>query len=52
MPPRSVASLARFTTMNTWTVVRAVIQKIMGESEFKGQHFNEHVWGEKWEARR
>lgn len=37
---------------NTRTVIRAVIQKIMGESEFKGQHFNEHVWCEKWEAKR
>ncbi len=37
---------------NTRTVIRAVIQKIMGESEFKGQHFNRHVWCEKWETRR
>jgi beta-N-acetylhexosaminidase len=37
---------------NTRTVIRAVIQKIMGESDFKGQHFNEHVWCEKWETRR
>ena len=37
---------------NTRTVIRAVIQKIMGESEFKGQHFNEHVWCKKWETRR
>lgn len=37
---------------NTRTVIRAVIRKIMGESEFRGQHFNEHVWCEKWETRR
>jgi beta-N-acetylhexosaminidase len=37
---------------NSRTVIRAVIRKIMGESEFKGQHFNELVWCEKWEARR
>ena len=37
---------------NTRTVIRAVIEKIMGESDFKGQHFNEHVWCEKWETRR
>ncbi len=37
---------------NTRTVIRETIQKIMGDSEFKGQHFNEHVWCEKWETRR
>ena len=37
---------------NTRTVIRAAIQKIMGDSKFKGQHFNEHVWCEKWETRR
>lgn len=37
---------------NTRTVIRAVIQKIMCNSDFKGQNFNEHVWCEKWEARR
>ena len=37
---------------NTRTVIRAVSQKIMGDSKFKGQHFNEHVWCEKWETRR
>lgn len=36
----------------TREVIRQTIQKIMGESEFKGQHFNEHVWCEKWETRR
>ena len=27
-----------------------MIQKIMGEYEFKGQHFNENVWCEKWKT--
>jgi len=37
---------------NTREVIRQTIQKIVGESEFKGVHFNEHVWCEKWETRR
>lgn len=37
---------------NTRTVIRQVIQKIMGESEFKGS-YNDLVWcGDLWEARR
>lgn len=37
---------------DTREVIRQTIQKIMGESEFKGTHFNEHVWCNKWETRR
>jgi beta-N-acetylhexosaminidase len=37
---------------NTREVIRQTIQKIMGESEFKGTHFNENVWCNKWETRR
>jgi beta-N-acetylhexosaminidase len=37
---------------NTRQVIRQTIEKIMGESEFKGTHFNENVWCEKWETRR
>lgn len=37
---------------NTREVIRQTILKIMGESEFKGTHFNENVWCEKWETRR
>lgn len=37
---------------DTREVIRQTIQKIMGESEFKGTHFNEHVWCNTWEARR
>jgi beta-N-acetylhexosaminidase len=36
---------------NTRTLIRQTIQKIMGESEFKGQ-YNELVWCDKWETRR
>jgi len=36
---------------NTREVIRQTIQKIMGESDFKGGH-NELVWCEKWEAKR
>lgn len=37
---------------NTREVIRQTIEKITGESEFKGTHFNKHVWCEKWETRR
>lgn len=37
---------------NTREVIRQTIEKIMGESEFKGAHFNENVWCNKWETRR
>lgn len=37
---------------DTREVIRQTIRKIMGESEFKGIHFNEHVWCDKWETRR
>lgn len=37
---------------NTREVIRQTILKIMGESEFKGTHFNDNVWCEKWETRR
>jgi beta-N-acetylhexosaminidase len=37
---------------DTREVIRQTIQKIMGESEFKGTHFNENVWCNKWETRR
>lgn len=37
---------------NTREVIRQTIQKIMGESEFKGTEFNENVWCNKWETRR
>lgn len=37
---------------DTREVIRQTIQKIMGESEFKGTNFNEHVWCDKWETRR
>nr|WP_321291718.1 glycoside hydrolase family 3 N-terminal domain-containing protein [uncultured Trichococcus sp.] len=33
-------------------VIRQTIHKIMGETEFKGIHFNENVWCHKWETRR
>jgi beta-N-acetylhexosaminidase len=36
---------------NTRTLIRQTIQKIMGESEFKGT-YNELVWCDKWETRR
>lgn len=37
---------------DTREIIRQTIQKIMGESEFKGTHFNEHVWCNLWETRR
>jgi beta-N-acetylhexosaminidase len=37
---------------DTREVIRQTIEKMMGESEFKGTHFNEHVWCNKWETRR
>lgn len=37
---------------DTREVIRQTIQKIMGESEFKGQNFNENVWCNMWETRR
>lgn len=37
---------------DTREVIRQTIQKIMGESEFKGTNFNEHVWCNLWETRR
>lgn len=37
---------------DTREVIRQTIQKIMGESEFKGTHFNDNVWCNKWETRR
>lgn len=37
---------------NTREVIRQTIEKIMGESEFKGTHFNDNVWCNKWETRR
>lgn len=36
---------------DTREIIRQTIQKIIGNSEFKGKH-NEHVWCEKWETRR
>ncbi|ADQ14511.1 glycoside hydrolase family 3 protein [Halanaerobium hydrogeniformans] len=36
---------------NTREVIRQSIEKIMGESEFKGS-YNENVWCDTWEARR
>lgn len=36
---------------NNRTLIRQTIQKIMGESEFKGK-YNELVWCDKWETRR
>ncbi len=36
---------------NSRTVIRQVIQKMMGDSEFKGS-YNENVWCNKWETRR
>lgn len=37
---------------DTREVIRQTIEKIMGESEFKGTNFNAHVWCNKWETRR
>lgn len=37
---------------DTREVIRQTIQKIMGESEFKGTHFNENVWCNMWETKR
>jgi beta-N-acetylhexosaminidase len=37
---------------DTREIIRQTIQKIMGESEFKGTHFNENVWCDLWETRR
>ncbi|SKA82570.1 beta-N-acetylhexosaminidase [Clostridium sp. USBA 49] len=37
---------------DTREIIRQTIQKIMGESEFKGTHFNEHVWCNMWETKR
>ncbi|GKU26598.1 glycoside hydrolase family 3 protein [Clostridium folliculivorans] len=37
---------------DTREVIRQTIQKIMGESEFKGTEFNDNVWCDKWETRR
>jgi beta-N-acetylhexosaminidase len=37
---------------DTREVIRQTIEKIMGESKFKGTHFNEHVWCNLWETRR
>lgn len=37
---------------DTREVIRQTIQKIMGESEFKGQNFNDNVWCNMWETRR
>lgn len=37
---------------DTREVIRQTIEKMMGDSEFKGTHFNEHVWCNKWETRR
>jgi beta-N-acetylhexosaminidase len=37
---------------DTREVIRQTIQKIMGESEFKGKNFNEHVWCNLWETKR
>jgi len=36
---------------NTRTAIRQTIQKLIGESEFKGA-YNENVWCNKWETRR
>lgn len=36
---------------DTEVIVNAVIDKIMGKSEFKGQHFNENVWAGQWQAK-
>lgn len=37
---------------DTREIIRQTIQKLMGESEFKGTHFNEHVWCDLWETKR
>lgn len=37
---------------DTREVIHQTIQKIMGESEFKGTNFNEHVWCSMWETKR
>ncbi|MDR7870576.1 MAG: glycoside hydrolase family 3 N-terminal domain-containing protein [Tissierellaceae bacterium] len=37
---------------DTREIISQTIQKIMGESEFKGTHFNENVWCNMWETRR
>ena len=37
---------------DTQETIHQVIQKIMGESEFKGQSFNDNVWCESWETKR
>jgi len=37
---------------DTREIIRQTIEKIMGESEFKGTHFNENVWCDLWETRR
>lgn len=37
---------------DTREVIRQTIQKIMGESEFKGTHFNDNVWCNMWETKR
>ncbi len=37
---------------DTREIIRQTIEKIMGESEFKGTHFNEHVWCNQWETKR
>lgn len=36
---------------DTETSIRAVVEKIMGDSKFKGQHFNENVWAGQWQAK-
>lgn len=33
------------------TTIKKVVEKIMGESEFKGQNFNENVWAGQWQAK-
>ncbi|MFT8349117.1 glycoside hydrolase family 3 protein [Clostridium saccharoperbutylacetonicum] len=37
---------------DTREVIRQTIEKMMGESEFKGTYFNDHVWCNKWETKR
>jgi beta-N-acetylhexosaminidase len=37
---------------DTREVICQTIQKIMGDSEFNGTHFNENVWCNLWETRR
>jgi beta-N-acetylhexosaminidase len=37
---------------DTREIIRQTVQKILGESEFKGKYFNEHVWCNLWETRR